>query len=95
MPKVHHPYNALDTLKYKVQEQLGQHGISMDWDQSAYCDQTFILMVRMGSTEIEFNVRFYAESYEMTSRFPDTTSGENADRFIRVFREKLDDCVYY
>jgi hypothetical protein len=95
MANVRNPHNALDELKDAVDDQLGQYGITMEWTQSEYCDQTFIVMVRMENTEIEINLLFYPESYEMTARFPDTTSDDTADRFIQVFREKLDQCVYY
>jgi len=95
MPRVRHPHNALDALKDAVDEQLGQYGITMDWTQSEYCDQTFILMIRMENTEIELNVLFYPECYQITSMFSGNTSNESADRFVRVFREKLDQCVYY
>jgi len=95
MPNVRNPHNALDELKAAVDDQLGQYGITMEWTQSEYCDQTFIVMVRMENTEIEINLLFYPESYSMTSRFPHTTSDDTADRFIQVFREKLDQCVYY
>lgn len=95
MPKVCGPYNSLDTFITKVNEQLGGDGLSADWHQSEYCDQTFILMLYYNNTEIEFNLRFYPDRYAMTVRFPEGTSDQRATRLTSIMKSKLDQCIYY
>ena len=95
MPKVHHPFNALDKFKDTVYEQLRGDGLSADWHQSEYCDQTFILMLYYNNTEIEFNLRFYPDRYAMTVRFPEGTSDQRVDGLTSIMKSKLDQCIYY
>jgi hypothetical protein len=87
--RVLHPINALQRLKYAVQDQLGQEGFSVNWEQSEYCDKTFILILRMRSIEVEFNVLFYTNSYWVTA-------GNNCpDTLLDIMLEKLDKCIHY
>uniref|UniRef100_A0A6C0CHV5 Uncharacterized protein n=1 Tax=viral metagenome TaxID=1070528 RepID=A0A6C0CHV5_9ZZZZ len=87
--RIHHPYNALDTMKEKVREQLGPEGISFDWEQSEYCDKTFILMLRLRDVEIEFNLLFHPESYSITA------ANNCPDSLLNTMLEKLDACIHY
>lgn len=87
--RVRHPFNALDLLKEKVHEQLGHEGFSVNWEQSEYCDNTFILMLRMRNVEIEFNLRFREHSYSISA-------GNNCtDALLDIMLEKLDNCIHY
>ena len=89
MPKVHHPYNALDTMKWAIERQLGQSGITMNWEQSDYCDKTFIVWLYTGQCTYEYNLKFYPEFYAMTA------SSNSSSRFTAVMREKFDQAIYY
>ena len=87
--RVRHPINALDTLKSAVRDQLGQEGFSLTWEQSEYCDKTFILMLRMRSIEVEFNILFRPDSYSVSA-------GNNCtDSLLDIMLEKLDKCIHY
>jgi hypothetical protein len=87
--RVRHPFNALDLLKEKVHEQLGHEGFSVNWEQSEYCDNTFILILRMRNVEIEFNVLFRPDSYSVSA-------GNNcSDELLHTMQEKLDACIHY
>jgi hypothetical protein len=87
--RVRHPFNALDLLKDKVRDQLGSEGLSINWEQSEYCDKTFILMLRMRNVEVEFNVLFRPDSYSVSA-------GNNcSDALLDIMLEKLDACIYY
>jgi hypothetical protein len=87
--RVRHPFNALDLLKEKVREQLGHEGFSVNWEQSEYCDNTFILILRMRNVEIEFNVLFRQHSYSVSA-------GNNcSDELLHIMQEKLDACIHY
>jgi hypothetical protein len=95
MPHVRNPFNALDKFKDTVSAQLGGDGLSADWHQSEYCDQTFILMLYYNNTEIEFNLRFYPDHYAMSARFPEGTNDENVAGLTSIMKSKLDQCIYY
>ena len=89
MSRVRHPINALYMLQKAVRDQLGQEGVSLTWEQSEYCDKTFILILRMRSIEVEFNVLFYPDSYSVSA-------GNNCtDSLLDIMLEKLDKCIHY
>ena len=89
MSRVRHPINALDLLKEKVREQLGHQGFSINWEQSEYCDKTFIIMLRMRNIEVEFNVLFRPDSYSVSA------SNNCTDMLLDIMLEKLDKCIHY
>lgn len=87
--RVRHPINALHMLQNAVRNQLGQEGFSLTWEHSEYCDNTYILMLRMRSIEVEFNVLFYPNSYSISA-------GNNCtDSLLDIMLEKLDKCIHY
>lgn len=88
MPDVRDPFNALDTLKEKMQEQLGQNGISMTWEQSEYCHKTFIVWLHHNNATYEYNLRFYPEFYAMSA------SNNSPDGLTKVMRDKFDAVIY-
>jgi hypothetical protein len=76
-------------LQNAVRNQLGQEGFSLTWEHSEYCDNTYILMLRMRSIEVEFNVLFYPNSYSISA-------GNNCtDSLLDIMLEKLDKCIHY
>jgi len=89
MPKIHHPYNALDTLQDAVERQLGQDGVSMKWEQSEYCDRTFVVWICNRNKTYEYNLKFYPEFYAMTA-------GNNSPRTLTaIMQDKFDQAIYY
>jgi hypothetical protein len=87
--RVRHPFNALDTLKDSIHEQLGHEGVSVNWEQSEYCDKTFILMLRMRNVEVEFNLMFHEYTYSLSA-------GNNcSDALLDTMLEKIDACIHY
>jgi hypothetical protein len=89
MPKVHHPYNALDKMKDAIERQLGQSGVSMKWEQSEYCDRTFVVWLCSGERTFEYNLKFYPEFYAMTA------NSNSSSRLTALMREKFDEAIYY
>lgn len=87
--RVRHPFNALDTLKDKVHEQLSQDGISMKWWQSEYCDRTYIIILQMRNIEVEFNLMFHEYTYSVSA------GNECPDSLLDTMLEKLDACIHY
>ena len=95
MPNVRGPYNSLDTFINAVNKQLGPDGTTAYWVPSKYCDKTFIVMLCFNGREIEFNLRFYPDRYDMTARFPEGTSDQRVTGLTSVVKSKLDQCIYY
>jgi hypothetical protein len=89
MPKVHHPYNALDTMKDAVESQLGQNGVSMTWEESEYCDRTFVVWIYSRQGTYEYNLKFYPEFYAMTA------SSNSPRSLTAVMKDKFDEAIYY
>lgn len=89
MSNVHHPYNALDALKDAIERNLGQNGTSMQWEQSQYCDKTFIVWIYTENKTYEYNLRFYPEFYSMTA------SSNSPRSLTAVMKDKFDEAIYY
>jgi hypothetical protein len=89
MPKIHHPYNALDTLKDAVERQLGHDDISLKWEQSEYCDQTFIVWLHTRNKTYEYNLKFYPEFYAMSA------SNNSPSTLNAIMKNKFDEAIFY
>ena len=84
--RVRHPLNALDTLKEII---LERYDLDLEWWQSEYCNQTFILILNLEDKEVEFNVKFYPETYALSA-------GNNcSDEVLNMMVRKLDESIHY
>lgn len=89
-----HPHNAFDTFADEFS--YDDEDCSVKWWQSEHCDQTYVLMLKIGDQcDIEVNVKFHEnETFSLTSRFPSHVSDSFVNDYTKTLTQMLCLCIY-